>query len=37
MNDEFLKSIASVLESARKNAKTAVNLTMVYALSLIHI
>ncbi len=31
MNDEFLKSIASVLESARKNAKTAVNLTMVYA------
>ncbi len=31
MNDEFLKSIASVLENARKNAKTAVNLTMVYA------
>lgn len=31
MNDEFLKSIADVLENARKNAKTAVNLTMVYA------
>lgn len=31
MNDEFLKSIANVLENARRNAKTAVNLTMVYA------
>lgn len=31
MNDGFLKSIADVLENARKNAKTAVNLTMVYA------
>lgn len=31
MNDEFLQSIADVLENARKNAKTAVNLTMVYA------
>lgn len=31
MNDEFLKSIASVLENARKNAKAAVNFTMVYA------
>ncbi len=31
MSDKFLKSIADVLENARKNAKTAVNLTMVYA------
>ena len=31
MNDKFLKSITDVLENARKNAKTAVNLTMVYA------
>lgn len=31
MNDEFLKSIANVLKNARKNAKTAVNLSMVYA------
>ena len=31
MSDEFLKSIADILENARKNAKTAVNLTMVYA------
>lgn len=31
MNDGFLKSIVDILENARKNAKTAVNLTMVYA------
>ncbi len=31
MNDEFLKSIVEVLKNARKNAKTAVNITMVYA------
>ena len=31
MNGKFLKSIADVLENARKNAKTAVNFTMVYA------
>lgn len=31
MNDEFLKSIANVLENARRNAKAAVNFTMVYA------
>lgn len=31
MNDGFLKNIADVLKNARKNAKTAVNLTMVYA------
>ena len=31
MNDKFLKSIAEILENARKNAKTAVNLAMVYA------
>lgn len=31
MKDEFLKSIADVLENARRNAKAAVNFTMVYA------
>lgn len=31
MKDGFLKSIADVLENARRNAKAAVNLTMVYA------
>jgi len=31
INDEFLKSISDVLDSAQKNAKTAVNITMVYA------
>lgn len=31
MNDEFLKSVANVLESAKKNAKTALNLSMIYA------
>lgn len=31
MNDGFLKSIAGILKNARKNAKTAVNHTMVYA------
>ncbi|MCD7805386.1 MAG: DUF1016 N-terminal domain-containing protein, partial [Oscillospiraceae bacterium] len=30
-NEEFLKNISDVLASARKNAKTAVNLSMVYA------
>ena len=27
----FLKNVSEVLEKARKNAKTAVNLSMVYA------
>ena len=27
----FFKSVSSVIEQARKNAKTAVNLSMVYA------
>lgn len=31
MKADFLKSIENVLENARKNAKTAINLTMVYA------
>lgn len=31
MNNEFLKNIADVLENARRSAKTAVNLSMVYA------
>lgn len=31
MNDNFLQSVADVLESARKNAKAAVDLSMVYA------
>lgn len=31
VKDEFLKSISDVLTQARKNAKTAVNLSMVYA------
>ena len=31
MNDGFLKIIAGILKNARKSAKTAVNLTMVYA------
>jgi len=31
MKDEFLKNIADVLENARRNAKAAVNFTMVYA------
>ena len=31
MNEEFLKNIADVLKNARKKAKTAINLTMVYA------
>lgn len=30
-SEEFLKNISDVLASARKNAKTAVNLSMVYA------
>ncbi len=31
VNQNFLKNVSEVLESARKNAKTAVNLSMVYA------
>lgn len=31
MNDNFLQSVADVLENARKNAKAAVDLSMVYA------
>jgi len=30
MNDNFLKKVGSILEQARKNIKTAVNLSMVY-------
>lgn len=30
-NHNFLESVAEVLAQARKNAKTAVNLSMVYA------
>lgn len=31
VNEEFFQSISNILEEARKNAKTAVNLSMVYA------
>ena len=31
VNQKFLKNISDVLAQARKNAKTAVNLSMVYA------
>ena len=31
IDQEFLKNVSEVLEKARKNAKTAVNLSMVYA------
>ena len=31
MNEDFLQSVADVLESARKNAKAAIDLSMVYA------
>lgn len=31
INEDFLHSIANILEEARRNAKTAVNLSMVYA------
>ncbi|MGN0294387.1 MAG: DUF1016 N-terminal domain-containing protein [Lachnospiraceae bacterium] len=31
INHDFLNHVSSVLENARKNAKTAVNLSMVYA------
>ena len=31
INQDFLQSVSSVLENAKKNAKTAVNLAMVYA------
>ena len=34
---DFLQGVSDVLAKARKNAKTAFNLSMVYALSLIHI
>lgn len=31
INEDFLRSISNILEEARRNAKTAVNLSMVYA------
>ena len=31
INQGFLKNVSEVLEKARKNAKAAVNLSMVYA------
>lgn len=31
ISKNFLKSVANILEQARKNARTAVNLSMVYA------
>ncbi|MBD5556018.1 MAG: DUF1016 domain-containing protein [Roseburia sp.] len=31
MNEDFLQSVADVLEAARKNAKAAIDLSMVYA------
>ena len=31
MNDQFVHDIANILEQARQRAKTAVNLSMVYA------
>ena len=31
INQDFFQSISNILEEARRNAKTAVNLTMVYA------
>ena len=31
IDQEFLKNISDILETARRNAKTAVNLSMVYA------
>ncbi len=31
INEEFLQNIAEILKNAKKNAKTAVNLSMVYA------
>ncbi len=31
VNQDFLNNVSKVLESARKNARTAVNLSMVYA------
>lgn len=31
INEDFLRSISNILEDARRNAKTAVNLSMVYA------
>ena len=31
VNNDFLNNVSAVLENARKNAKTAVNLSMVYA------
>ena len=31
INQKFLESVSDVLIQARKNAKTAVNLSMVYA------
>ncbi len=30
MNEKFLKEISDLLENARKQAKTAVNISMVY-------
>lgn len=31
INEDFLRSVSNILEEARRNAKTAVNLSMVYA------
>lgn len=31
VNNDFLRSVSDVLSQARKNAKTAVNISMVYA------
>ena len=31
INQDFFQSISDILEKARKNARTAVNLSMVYA------
>lgn len=31
IDQDFLKNVSEVLENARKNVKTAVNLSMVYA------
>ena len=31
INQDFFQSISNILEEARRNAKTAVNLSMVYA------
>lgn len=30
MNEKFLKEVSDLLENARKQAKTAVNISMIY-------